>query len=228
MMKIKPGMAVEFIYYSDYVKENVHILRSVIYDVADKKIIISQSSPTVLKSGLKKEIMMTYLGKSENKCVRFGFFATINDLLGQYEIGSGDRVAAIAVEQKTLPQPINIRMQYRLKVPSVSDFTLYLGGRKSHVIDISVGGVKVSLIGEVSLKSNDRIKLRLGFNNKAFDLDAEVLRIHSPETARYGDKVHFVSLKFVNVNKMLEQILSNHIFMIERQLLSEGKIRFDK
>jgi hypothetical protein len=227
MMKIRPGMVVEFMYYSDYVKENVHILRSVIFDVMGKKIILSQASPTVLKSGMKKEIMVTYLDKSENRGMRFGFLATITDLLGQYKIGSGDRVAAIAIEQKTLPQPINIRMQYRLKVPSISDFTLYIRDRKANIIDISIGGVKISLVEEVSFKSHDRIRLRLGFSNRGFDLDAEVLRIQSPETARGCDSVHIVSLKFVNANKEFVHLLGKQIFTIERRLLSEGKIRSD-
>jgi hypothetical protein len=227
MMMIKPGMVIEFMYYSDYVKENVHILRAVIFDVIGKKIILSQASPTVLKSGLKKEIMVTYLDKSENRGLRLGFLATITDLLEKYEIGSGDKVAAIAIEQETLPQPINIRMQYRLKVPSASDFTLYIRDRKVNISDISIGGVKISLAGEVSFKSHDRIRLRLGFNNRGFDLDAEVLRIQSLEITRGGDSVHIVSLKFVNANKEFEHMLGKQIFSVERRLLAEGKIRSD-
>jgi len=225
MLDIRPGLGVEFIYYSDYVKENIHVMRSVIYDVMDKRLILSQSSPSVFRSSIKKEILVTYLKKNQGEYGRFGFLAKIEDLIGQYKIGSGEQVPAIIIEQKNAPRPFNIRLHYRLKVPSVCDLTLCIRGEKTNLIDISIGGAKISVAAFGLLKPHSRIKLRLCFNNREFDLDSEVLRVWSTGIAEGNKDFQFASIKFLNTDRIFEHLLGKKIFTIERQLLAEGKVQ---
>ena len=220
-------MSVEFLYYADFVKDNVSLMRSIVFDVIDKKIILSQSSPPLFRSSLKRDILVTYLDNIVKNGIRFGFQATVVDLWERYEIASGERVSAIIIERKSIPQPVNIRLNYRLKLPSLSGFALYVRDKRASIIDLSIGGVKISLKGVELLKPQDQIKLRFRFNNRDFNLEGEVVRIWSNVTAGRRDDVQLISIKFINADKEFEHLLGQQIFRVERQMLSEGKLRPD-
>jgi len=223
MADIRPGQAVEFMYYADYAKDHIRIMRSVIYDVLDEKLILSQPQSTVLISGLKKEILVTYLTGKQGQTVRFGFSAIIVDFMKRYELASGQLVPAIVIEQTSAAERINIRLHFRLKAPSGSGLTLSTGNRKLNLIDISVGGAKISWTGPVSLIPQGLLKLTVGFGRQRCDLEAEVLKVWSPANQGMHGNLQFATVKFLHVGHKVEQLLVREIFRIERQLLAECK-----
>lgn len=223
MKDIKPGQAVEFMYYADYAKDNIRIMRSMIYDELDRKLILSQAQPTVLASNLKREIVVTYLTREQGQTVRFGFSAVIVDFMNHYELASKDRVPAIVLERTGAPVRFNLRLHYRLKLPSGSGLTLSMGNQHLNLIDISIGGAKFSCTNEVSLVPRSRIKLTVGFDRQKRDLEAEMLRVWSPENQRIHKELQFATVKFLHSDNEVEHLLGKEIFRIERQLLAECK-----
>jgi hypothetical protein len=223
MKDIRPGLGVEFMYYTDYAKDNIRIVRSVIYDVLGRKLILSQAQPTVLASSLKREIVVTYLTREQGRTARFGFSAIIVDFMNHYELASKERVPAIVIERTGAPERFNLRLHFRLKVPSGSGLTLSMGNQHLNLIDISVGGGKFSCTSAVSLVPHSRIKLTVGFDRQRRDLEAEVLRVWSPENQRIHKELQFATVKFLHSGNEVEHFLGKEIFRIERQLLAECK-----
>ena len=218
MSDIRPGLRVEFFYYSDYEKENIHVLRSIIHDVFGKKIILAQPSPSVLRSSLNRKIVITYLMKQEGKPTRFGFGATITDLLQSYQLSSGDSAFAIAVEQTGSPKPFDIRFHYRVRVPSRNDLTLIINNAKATLIDISIGGAMIS--GELAkgLQPHEKIETSVRLPDQTFHLEAQVLRVWSPTSDRRPQAAQFAALRFLNAPKLFESALGKVILKIQRQL----------
>jgi hypothetical protein len=221
MKDIKPGQGVEFMYYADYAKDNIRIMRSVIYDVLDRKLILSQAQQTVPASSLKKEIVVTYLTREQGRAARFGFSAIIVDFMNQYELASAQLVSAIVIERTGASKRFNLRLHYRLKVPSGIGLRLSLGNQRLNLIDISITGAKFSCTKALSLVPHSRIKLTVGLEGRVYNLEAEVLRIWSYENQRSYNDLQFVTVKFLRVGNEVEHFLGKEILRIERQLLAE-------
>lgn len=223
MADIRPGRGVEFVYHADYAEDHVRVMRSVIYDVLDAKLILSQPQSTVLTSSLKKEILVTYLTREQGQAARFGFSAIIVDFMHRYELASGERVPAVVIEQTSAAGRINLRLNFRLKAPSGSGLTLSTANRKLNLIDISVGGAMFSWTNPVSLIPQGLLKLTVGCGRQRQDIEAEVLKVWSPANqGRHGD-LQFATVKFLHVGHQVEHFLGREIFRIERQLLAECK-----
>ncbi|MFH1081610.1 MAG: hypothetical protein V1766_15350 [Pseudomonadota bacterium] len=210
-------------YYADYAKDNIRIMRSVIYDALDRKLVLSQAQPTVLASSLKKEIIVTYLTREQGKTARFGFSAIIVDFMDHYELASKERVPAIVIERTGAQERFNIRLNFRLKVPFRSSLMLTMGNEALNLIDISVGGGKFSCTNAVSLIPHSRIKLTVSFDGQRHNLEAEVLRVWSPENQHTHNDLQFATVKFLHAGNEVEYFLGKEIFRIERQLLAECK-----
>ena len=220
MSDIRPGLNIEFLYYADYKNENIRVMRTILYDVRGEKIIMAQSSPSILRSNIKKNIVMTYLAKQEGKSVRFGFNAKILDLLNDYQIASGETVSAIVIEQEGPPKHFNIRSYFRMRVPSSSHLNLIVGGKSATLLDISIGGAMISGSTLKGLNQHDRIKMTIGFDNHVFNLEGDVLRIWSPGKNSHND-LQLAVLKFFNTPRHFESALGKMIFNMERQLLAD-------
>ena len=223
MSGIHSGLAVEFIYYSDYLKEIFHAMRSQIYDVAGKKMILAQSTPIVLPSHLKRDILMTYLQNKDCHYTRLGFKAKIIDIIDQYKIEPGKLLPAIVVEQAEAPQSVNLRLHFRLQLPYDSGLTMQVNGENENIIDISIGGAKIIL--EIAKKPTpqDRLKLKLCIDDREFSLDAVVLRSWPPIDEEGRKDLYYMTMQFLNAGTELAQILGRKIFSIERKLLADGK-----
>ena len=223
MSGIHTGLAVEFIYYSDYLKEIFHAMRSHIYDVAGKKMILAQSVPIVLPSHLKRDILMTYLQNKDSHYTRLGFKAKIIDIIDQYEIEPGKLLPAIVVEQSEAPQSVNLRIHFRLQLPYDSGLTMQVNGDHANIIDISIGGAKIILKIAKKLAPQDRLKLKLCIDDREFSLEAGVLRAWPPMGEESRKDLYYVTMQFLNAGTELAQILGRKIFSIERKLLADGK-----
>ncbi len=224
MSDVRPGSRIELFYYSDYVKENIHVMRSTVYDRDGKKLLIAQSTPAVLTSGIKKKIVVTYLVKQEGKGARFGFNAAITDLIHDYKLASGEMVAAIVIEQEGPPKPFNIRFHFRLRVPSSSDLTLRIRGEKVTLLDISIGGAMISGAPVKGLDQHERIKVRVSFDDQVYDVEADVLRVWSPSPDGSRSELKLAAIRFVNPPLIFENGLGKAIFKLERQQIAREMI----
>jgi hypothetical protein len=224
MSNIRPGLNIEFFYHADYEQERFHALRSVVYDVQVNKIIIAQSAPAVLSSGINKRVVVTYLSKQGGQPERFGIPAKIADILPDYRLSAGKSVPALVLEQQGRPRSFNLRFQFRLRVPSSSDLTLHLGGTHATLIDVSIGGAMIS--GDIvkRMQQHERIKVKVGFAGQSFNLDAEVLRIWWADPGSSRKDLQFAALRFFNAPLLFENALAKTIFTIERQILAHETI----
>jgi len=221
--EIRPGAGIEFVYFADYVQDSIRIMRSLVYDVLDKQVIVSQSSPPVLPSGLKKEILVTYLTKRDGRTTRLGFSAVINAFIKDYELASRERVSAIVIHRTGALKVFDIRLHYRIDVPSGSRLTLSYGNDALNLLDISVGGAKFSFKRSLSLLPNQPLTLTLGINGRPYKIEAQLLRIWSPARQSGYGGLMLASIKFLHEGSMVEHLLGKEIFRIQRELLAENK-----
>ncbi|MDQ5987637.1 MAG: Flagellar brake protein YcgR [Syntrophus sp. SKADARSKE-3] len=224
MSDVRPGLRVEFFYYSDYEKENIHVMNSIIYDVDGKKITIAQSSPVVLKSGINKTIVVTYLVRQERKHARFGFNGKISDIITDYKIASGNAVTAVLVTQEDQPKLFNIRFNFRVRVPSSSNLYFAINMEKTTLIDISLGGAMISGPAVKGLTQHEKADAAIVIEGKTFNLKAEVVRIWQTGVSS-RTTVNFAALKFINAPRLFESTLGKVIFNLERQQLSDQLAR---
>jgi hypothetical protein len=219
MSDIRPGLRIEFFYSSDYEKEDIHVMRSLVYDVTDTRLVVAPPSPTIPRSKAEKYIIVTYMARQEGRPVRFGFHARIMDLSHSYQISSGEMVPAIIIQQESAPEEFNIRFHFRLRVPSISELRLFIKGKRSTLIDISIGGAMISGETVRGFREHDRTRISVHIDTKVYDLDAEVLRIWSPAGGRRND-LQLAALRFINPPRLFESALGKAIFSMERQLLA--------
>jgi len=223
MSAIRPGLGVEFIFQSDYVRDRIRVIRAIIYDVIGDKIILSQPSKSLMQSDLKKDILVTYMVRTDDRGTRYGFKANIIELRKDYEIAAGQRGPAVVIRRMSAPETFEIRSSFRLPVPSSSGLELYVRGQKMNLIDISLGGAKFSHPELPSLQPEDRTSVKLRIDDQTFQVEAEVLRVWSPGVKGGHEGLKFCTLKFINAGRDILQILGNKIFTMERKMLAEGK-----
>ena len=196
--EIRPGNAVEFVYYADYVKDRIRIMRSLVYDILERQLIISQAAPPVLASGLKKEIVVTYLTKQDGRTARLGFSGVITGFITDYELSARERVSALRIQRTGPLKVFDIRLHYRLDVPVGSGLTLFYGSDSLNLLDISIGGAKVSFKRSFSLLPGQPMTLTLGINGRHYTLKAELLRVWSPERRDTFGGLKLATVKFLH------------------------------
>jgi hypothetical protein len=223
MSDIRPGLIVEFVYYTEYVKENRRVMRSYVYDMDGKQIVLAQSFPVVLRSSVKRNIILTYLEKIEDRDMRFGFSAKIDNLI-QYEMSAGDKVQAIIVLPEGPTTPFNLRFHYRLNVPSDSGLSVYFRGERVNLHDISVAGAKISLNGTNHIKPREKIRISLSVGSKEINVEAEILRSWVFNDEKNSKDLQFHAMKFIMLDSNFTQFLGKELFLIERRMVAEGKI----
>lgn len=221
--EIRPGTGVEFVYYADYVRDRIRIMRSLVYDVMERQLIISQTAPPVLPSGLQKEIVVTYLAKRDGHTARFGFSAVIAGFITDYELSSQERVSALRIQRTGALKVFDIRLHYRLDVPASSGLTLSWGSDSLNLLNISIGGAKFSFKRSLSLLPGQPLTLSLGINGRQYTLEAELLRVWSPERRGTFGGLKLATVKFLHRGTAIEHLLSKEIFRIQRELLAESK-----
>ena len=56
-MEIKPGLSIKIVLNIDHIKETTDVRNSLIFDVIEKKLIIAQTYPPILKSKIGKAVI---------------------------------------------------------------------------------------------------------------------------------------------------------------------------
>jgi len=221
-MIIKPGSIITVVVDSNLNTEATDLRNSIVYDLIEKKIIIAQTDPPILKSQNKKMITIISLTRERGGIVRYGFSAKILDFIKDYRLSSSQTVPAIMVIPKTNPQPFNLRACYRINPPSRSGLEMFHSSYPLNLLDISITGAAFSHNYDFRFKTGMMVKLFLKIDGKEYEVEATVKRISSSE-----DQHEYRGLKFVSVefSKMLfegKRALAKKIIDIQREWRSKG------
>jgi len=222
---VRPGSSVDIIWERDDLKNSVHLLKAMVYEVAGERIVISQTSPPLTKSHVGHLVSVTYLVKNQGRAARFGFAARIAEFTKDYEIASGDRVAVPVLQMQGAPEPMNIRLHFRVRPKSDSGLALSCGGKRVNLLDISLGGVGFSHGDTRSFKAGESIRLQVNVDEKRFHLEARVVRVWLSEPSPGSPYLQFVTAKFPALERELERALSRKIMMIQREMLADGILK---
>jgi c-di-GMP-binding flagellar brake protein YcgR len=187
-----------------------------VYDVQEPATILAQTDPPILKSMLHKEVIVTYLVKEKDDMVRHGFTAELVEFI-DYSLNSGQQVKALVVRRTGPEKPYNIRMSYRVSPTSRSSIVMSIHAHKVNIIDISLGGAKITYTKPLVLKHDEIVQIALEIDGTVHTSEAHVLRTWQgdPEGARRD--LWFASTEFVNMSKTVEYALSRKIQDIERE-----------
>ncbi len=161
--------------------------------------------------------------------MRFGFSARLIDLLNNYQISSNNVVEALVLKQYDLPEQVDFRMHFRVRLPSKSNISLFLKEEKVNLLDISVGGAKFAYPKSNALIYGDVINCKLTINSTVFDLKGRVRNIITPQSSQSSsakETIQYVGVEFEHEreNKQFDVVLGRAIIDIERQMLAEGKM----
>jgi hypothetical protein len=213
-MNIEPGTPLMIIISMDSKEGKIYAVDSMLHQVMGKTMIIGQTDPPLPVSMLNREVTVTFLSTEKNSTARYGFRAVIEEFIDQYSPGIADPIEAICIVQCTEPFVHNIRMFYRVQPTSRSGLRMTIEGHEVNVIDISLGGVKVSNHTPLTLLTGTIVNLSLDIDGKKYPLKAKILGTSADTDRARGS---FTSVQFLNVGKALETVLSRKIQYIERE-----------
>ncbi|MCK9363548.1 MAG: PilZ domain-containing protein [Syntrophales bacterium] len=211
---IRPGISI------DVVDQDRH-MKSIAYDVIDRRIIIAQTAPPLTKYNLNREITLTFILKQGGTPFRYGLQARVTDFIPNYKLASTE-VVAVGLERTTNPEICNLRMDFRVHSPADSNFAIEMKGRKLSIIDVSAGGFQFSYRGDDLPRINEDFEMTLIIDGDSLRLKANVLRITTP--LHHDRSLRHVCVKFVGSSREYERHLMKKIIEIQRKLLNEGKL----
>jgi hypothetical protein len=220
-MDIRPGLPVKIVVDINHVNETNDVRNSIIFDIIEKKLVIAQTEPPILKSRINKTVVLTYLTKEKREVVRYGFDASIVDLTNNYELSAYNMTQAVILLRKTNPVQYNLRFFFRAEPPSNSGINISIYRKPVNMLDISIGGAKISHNRELELEPGRILDIKLSIDNVVFDLNAVVVRTWAPREEKMIKSLEFVALEFINTSIHLKNILGKKIISIQRELRSK-------
>ena len=220
MVSIKPGVSADLIFESDETKHQVPRMQTMIHSVAEKRIILSQTTPPITDTPLGQRLLVTFLETNEGITLRYGFWARLKGFK-DYELTPSQRVPVLVVEGETEPKKYNLRMNFRVKPLPNKGLIVIFQDIPVSIVDISVGGVRISAQSDLIFKAHDSIKLTIGVDSTKFDVEGRVIRAWSARTAGGGYQ-SYTAIQFLDNQTARESLLSKKIILMERELLASG------
>ncbi|MFA6413024.1 MAG: hypothetical protein WCW53_10040 [Syntrophales bacterium] len=211
---IRPGLSL------DVVDQNRH-MKSLIYDVIDRRIIIAQTTPPLAKHNLNREVSLTFLMRKDGQPVRYGVQAKVTDFITNYKLSSSE-VVAVGLEQKTRLDIYNLRLDFRVRPPADSNLSIEWKGQRLNIIDISVGGFQFSYRSKDVPEIYEEFKIALIIDEYFLELPVKVLRVTAP--VAHDPDLHYVGAIFKGNSRDYERYLMRKILEIQRKLLIDGKL----
>ncbi|HOJ43196.1 MAG TPA: PilZ domain-containing protein, partial [Syntrophorhabdaceae bacterium] len=196
---IKPGLNIKVIFPSHEKEDLSHVRGSIIHDVEDKEIIIAQTEPEISEKSLGEQVAITFVVNQDDKKTRFRFLARIKAFTKTYRLSSQEKIHAIRLLKLTDPEVYNLRTSYRVELPHRTDLEMYIYNNKVNLIDISLGGVKVSHSADFDFNEGDMVKVMLLIDKKPFELDARVIRTWYPSDYRFYQAIRYTALEFLGM-----------------------------
>jgi c-di-GMP-binding flagellar brake protein YcgR len=92
-----------------------------------------------------------------------------------------------------------------------------IDGTPINVLAFSLGGVKLSCDRSVRLKTDSVVNASIETGGRTYSVKARVIRTWDGESEGFGQNLRLASIEFVNMDRTIEQALSQKIQDIERQ-----------
>jgi hypothetical protein len=219
MVNVRPGVMVDIIFEGDETKNQIASLQTIIYSIADRRMILPQPTPHVSAEKKGKRLLVTFLETREGVTTRYGFWAKLK-MLTNHEITPSQPIPVLVIEKETEPEKYNLRMNYRIKPLMNKGLAVFFQGAPVAIADISVGGVRISAKNVFSFNAHDVITMTIGVDDQKFDVQGRVIRAWSPQSA--GGHQHYASIQFLDNQAARESLLSKKIILMERELLAHG------
>jgi hypothetical protein len=221
MEELRPGSAVHMVFE---LTDSDRVMKTTVYDIVGKKIILAQTSPPLLRAHLGEQVRISFIVKKKGiKDMRLAFSAVVEDFIPKYEISSCQTVPAVVLYQITDLEETKRRMFYRIAPPLKNDLAVMQGNKMMKVIDISLGGAKLSCPAAHILKPDEKIQLTFIFTGKFFTIDARVVRVEQKTDPVTYRKTQVVSIQYETSDREFGRILAMKIMTMERERLAEGK-----
>ncbi len=215
--QLRPGSKADVVIEVDYKKEKIDVRRSLAYDVIEKNVILSQTNPPVTSHYINTKVVVTYLIREDNEYVRYGFEGTVSRIIRDYQLTSSEKVSAFMVEKKSDPVQFNVRMHFRVRPGINSGMSLSIAEEKMNIVDISIGGAKVTHRNKFNIETKTRIGIILTIDGEEFPVEAMILRTWQTTATKRTDAIEYIAMQFMNVNVGVENQLAKKIREIERE-----------
>jgi hypothetical protein len=224
-MDIRPGLNIRVVTEVDLLKETIHVGSAVIYDMDGSTLTISQTDPPILKSMLGREIEITYLAREKNELVRFGFPARIKEFVDQYPLNPSQKVKALIVAKEERENPYNLPMFYRVEPTSKSRLAMTVSGEPVNILDISLGGARLSFPKTFVLDPNSFHEASLHIDSTVYSVRIRIVRTWDGSAEGFSQELRFAAIEFLHSDGNLGGILSRKIREIEVEPMREESQR---
>lgn len=215
---IRPGLIIKVILDGEEISKTSEARGSIIYDIIDSEVIISQTEPPISESRLDQIAIITFITREKGHRQRYMFRVKIVGFLKRYRLSSTETVHAIKLLRISKPEPYNMRMSYRVELPDDSGIEMFIYGVKVSIIDISLGGARVSHNKTYSFDVGGIIKVTFIIDREMYEIDALIVRKWLPQDKRFHDTLEFMALEFPSIGVKLQNILSRKILEIQRAM----------
>ncbi len=221
MVDIRPGVMAGIMFEGDETKSQISPLQTIIYSIAERRMILAQTTPPIAPERRGKRLLVTFLETNEGVSIRYGFWAKLKEVT-DHEIVRFQPVPVLMIERETEPKKCNLRMNFRIKPMLNRGLTAFFQGAPVTVVDISVGGLRMSAKTPFPFNVLDIIVVTIGVDGKKFDVEGRVIRAWSPPPTGAGGHQHYASIQFLNNQEARESLLSKKIILLERESLAHG------
>ncbi len=221
MADIRSGMSVDVIFEGDEKKSQIPHLQTMISSITGQRIALSQTAPPVTMERKGKRLLVTFLETNEGVSVRHGFWAKLQ-AFAVHEISPSQSIPVLIIERETEPKKHDLRMHYRIKPLMNSGITVSFQGAPVTIVDISVGGLRISAKNAFSFEVHDTITITLGIDDMKFKIEGKVVKSWHPLSTGAGGRLYYATIQFLTNLSVRESLLSKKIIILERELLAQG------
>ncbi|MBW1671172.1 MAG: PilZ domain-containing protein [Deltaproteobacteria bacterium] len=216
-MDIIPGSNVDIVLDFDWWKEKIDVRRATVYDLNDKRMVLSQTAPPTARYNIGKKVKITYLLMEKDGWVRYGINGRLIENAMDYRLSGHQTVQAIIITPEPGREFFNLRLFYRLEPPLDCGLALFLKKEKMNILNISLGGSQFTHSKDYPIMPRNRLKLILQIDKQRYDIEAQALRVSSV-SGRMGEKLEAIAVQFLNPDKKVQELLSIKIKDIERKI----------
>lgn len=217
---IKPGQTIKIIFKPDDEKEigSLDVRGSMVHDVANNEIIVGQTEPPITEKRLGEKVAITFIIKRNTGKTRYKLTAKIEELIKSYRLSSQEKIPAIRMVNVSNPEIYNMRTSYRVELPNRKDLTMFIYNHRVNLIDISLGGARITHSLDLNFKTNDILRVTIMIDKRPYEVDAQVVRMWYPHDYRFRETIQFVALKFLGMTMKMQDILARKLIEIQRDL----------
>ena len=210
---IKSGVNVDCVLEVCEQERVLDVRKSQVYELNDKVLIISQTTPPILSSFKGRSLSVTYVNNKDG--IRMGISGKISRIVDDYKLSSSEKVRAVFLSDLTEEKQHNLRFAFRVRPPKTYKLILYNSHKETlGLVDISAIGVQFSHDMTREYKVGQQVKMYLGHEQAFYELKGRVVRKELDRSER-RDKIEYVAVQFFDLDYRAEEELYRIVRNIE-------------